>query len=126
MILLLTAISLVILGVVSLIVYCKKPVFEGEFWGGLSIVGLLLGGVALFIMIIFLATKPYDYKRFKVEYDTIKETLTEKDDIRDATFTNKIIEINQEIRTCREFENSKWIGIFHNKKICRLELLKKG
>ena len=75
--------------------------------------------------LMFLFLKPLTYKNFKIKYDTIKEIITSKDDVRDATFTNQIIEINKEIKTCNEFKNSNWIGIFQNEQICESELLTK-
>lgn len=90
--------------------------------------GLFLGlsaFIALLCETIFLIQKPFNYKDFKVKYDTIKETMTTSDDVRDAAFTLKIVEINEEIRTCKTYINSKWVGIYYNKKICEFELLDK-
>ena len=94
-----------------------------------DILGTILITLSSIFIVICCATillKPISYKKFKVKYDTIKETVTYSDDIRDATFTNKIIEINEEILYCREFKDSLTIGIFQNKNICELELLSKG
>ena len=90
-----------------------------------GIIGIVFDGMFLLVMALSLLCKPYDYKNFKIEYETVKETITQKDDVRDATYTMQIIEINQKIRHCREFKDSKWIGIFQNKKICEMELLTK-
>ena len=69
--------------------------------------------------------KQVTYKRFIAEYNTIKEISTSKEDLRDATYTNRIIDINEQINTCREFKDSLWVGIYQNKKICNAELLTK-
>ena len=70
--------------------------------------------------------KPINYKNFKIQYDTITEMQTAKNDIRDAEYTKNLIEINNEIKTNREYINSKWVGIFYNKKIAEMEILNKG
>ena len=90
-----------------------------------GVIGIVFDSVFLLAMASILLFKPYEYKNFKIEYETVKETITQKDDVRDATYTMQIIEINQKIRHCREFKDSKWIGIFQNEKICEMELLEK-
>lgn len=92
----------------------------------LGLFGIIGGGICLLFVIAFLVNKPYKYKTFKIEYETIKQMATSKSDIRDATFTNRLIEVNKEINYCREFKNNIWIGIYQNKKICEMKLLKKG
>lgn len=97
--------------------------YEKYYWIGIPCV--IISGTILFIMILVLTLKPVMYKNFKIKYDTIKEMSTSPDDIRDATYTQNLIEINNEIRHCREYKNSTWVGIFQNKKICNLKLLNK-
>ena len=91
--------------------------------------GIFIGFIGFLFVVVeccILIKKPLHYKEFKVNYEVISETITNKDDIRDAAFTKEIIEINKEIKRCREFIDNKYIGIFENKKICELELLDKG
>lgn len=118
----LVTILLIVVGIILLV----KGQNEWDnilFAHGLTIT--IIGGMGLLISIIFLFFKPIDYKTFKVEYETLKETVTSKDDLRDATITTKIIEINEQINSCREWKDNIWIGIFQNQKICNTELLKK-
>lgn len=89
-----------------------------------SILALLLGIALVAEFAIFLA-KPLDYKKFKIEYETVKEMATSPSDIRDTNYTQKIIEINLEINKNKEFINSPWVGIFYNRRISELELIKK-
>jgi hypothetical protein len=84
-----------------------------------------LGVIFLIVEIILLCIKPIDYKHFKIKYETIKEMTTSASDVRDATYTEKLIEINEEIKKNREFINNDFIGIFYNKEIANMELLGK-
>lgn len=119
-------IILVILGLaIGIIMVCTSD----DLFDDLKItIGLYLSAICfifLAIMVIILILKPKNYKEFKIKYDTVKETLTYKDDIRDAGYINNIIEINNSIKYCREFKDSVFIGIFQNDKICQLDLIKK-
>lgn len=98
---------------------------DGLLWIVVGWTIIILDFIFILTMSLILLSKPYNYKNFKIEYETVKETITQKDDVRDATYTMQIIEINQEIKYCREFKDSKWIGIFQNEKICEMELLEK-
>ena len=114
----------IIVGIFGVIIGLQSG-YDGEglcFFGGVC---LVLATIFILIEIVLILNKPFEYKTFKVKYDTIKETITFKDDIRDATFTNQIIEINSKIRSCNEFKDNQWIGIFQNKRICDLPLLNK-
>jgi len=120
MILLILTIIILIIGI-SLIYWGEKE--DGDVR---TIIGLIISIFSLLMGIIeitYILIKPYNYKEFKVKYETIRETNTNPNDVRDATFTMKKIEINEEIKLCRVYIDSKWIGIFYNKKICDLELL---
>ena len=91
-------------------------------------IGILLCAICTIgtiVSTIILIMKPISYKNFKIRYDTLKATITSSDDVRDATFTKDLIEVNTEINKCRAYIDSKWIGIFFNKEMCELELLGK-
>ncbi len=126
MILLGITILIVIIGILCIIKGNNCGFFDADSWILVGILILVFSGIFLTIEMAILLSKPLDYKSFKIKYDTIKETITSKDDIRDATYTNQIIEINQQIRSCNEFKDSKWVGIFQNEKICELQLLTKS
>ena len=122
MLLLILAIVLVSLGIICAIIYDKN------YSDGCLVLGctcLIVGVSSLLAMIIILSSKPLEYTNFKIKYDTLKNMITDKDDIRDATFTNNLLEINKDILTCRAYINSNWIGVFYNKNICDAELLSK-
>ena len=90
--------------------------------------GMLLDiftGLTLLIMGMVILFKPYDYKQFKIEYETVQAMITTSEDVRDTNYTQKLIEINTEINTNKEFINNPWIGLFYNKQIAELELLNK-
>ena len=115
----------IIAGIFCIIIGLQSSYDTGEGWCILGIVCLLLATIFFSVEMVLILSKPFEYKTFKIKYDTIKDTITFKDDIRDATFTNQIIEINSKIRSCNEFKDSQWIGIFQNKRICDLPLLNK-
>ena len=109
-------------------VFCiwGSNIFDGT---GRLIIGMALiffVGLALLTEFIIILFKPLDYKNFKIEYETIKQTITTSQDIRDTNYTQKIIEINTEINVNKEFSDNQWVGVFYNKQIAELELLNKG
>lgn len=113
-----------IIGIAISIIGCKNS-WDCDWQIEVGIVISFVSGLLLIIALIALLTKPITYKNFKIEYDTIKETMTYKDDIRDATYTQNIININKQIRRCREYKDSNWLGIFQIEGICNAELLEK-
>lgn len=86
---------------------------------------LVVGFTALGVELITLGLKPIDYKKFKVEYNVVRETITNSADMRDTNYTQKLIELNTEIMTNREWKDNIWVGIYYNEDIAELELLKK-
>ena len=125
MILLGITIFIVIIGILCIIKGNHCSYWDEDKWFLSGAIILVFSGMFLIVELVFLSLKPVTYKNFKIKYDIIKETMTSKDDIRDAEFTNQLIEVNQTIRSCNEYKDSMWISIFQNKKICEMELLKK-
>lgn len=124
MIILIITIILAILGIVMVIIGEKS--WEYDTFLIIGAILLMVTSMALLIEIPIIILKPINYKNFKIQYDTITEMQTSKNDIRDAEYTKNLIEINNEIKTNREYINSKWVGIFYNKKIAEMEILNKG
>lgn len=123
MIILIITIILLILGIALFIIGIKT-------WEEVS---STIGGMLIFITFIVLVAeglililKPLDYKKFITKYETVTETITNENDVRDTDYTKMIIDINKEIRTNRKFIDSKWIGIFYDKDIAEMELINKG
>lgn len=124
MIILIITIILAILGIVMCIIGNKNWKYDTFL-----IIGVILfmaTSMALLAEIQNIIVKPINYKNFKIQYETIAEMQTSKNDIRDAEYTKNFIEINNKIKTNREYINSKWVGIFYNKKIAEMETLNKG
>lgn len=124
MIILIITIILAILGIVMAIIGNKS--WRYEVFLIIGVILLMVTSIALLCEIGVIISKPIDYKNFKIQYDTITEMQTSKNDIRDAEYTKNLIEINNEIKTNREYINSKWVGIFYNKKIAEMKILNKG
>lgn len=124
MIILIITIILAILGIVMVIIGNKS--WRYEVFLIIGVILLMVTSIALLCEIGVIISKPIDYKNFKIQYDTITEMQTSKNDIRDAEYTKNLIEINNEIKTNREYINSKWVGIFYNKKIAEMKILNKG
>ena len=122
MLLLIISIFLFILSIIF--IYIGTDSYE-DWLGIIGVCLALVIGVSLIIEISILIFKPIDYKNFKIEYDVVKETITNSEDIRDTNYTQKLIEINTEISKHKEYIDSCWIGIFFNKNIAQLELLEK-
>jgi len=117
-------ISLIVLCIIGKILMCIDDYYFGSD-------GLFYTGVFLFItniciliaIILLLIIKPLICENFIVKYETLKETVTVSNDIRDTNYTQKLIEVNQEINCNKKFINNKWIGIFYSKRIAELDLL---
>jgi hypothetical protein len=119
MIILILTIMLLITGIIL-------NIFNESEWSMLLGIFLdLVAVIAITIDLSLLAVKPANYKYFKIKYDTIQEMQTSSEDVRDATYTQNLIEINEEIKINREYVDNIWIGIFYNKDIANLELLNK-
>ena len=125
MIILGITILIIIIGILCIVKGDHCDCWDGDDWILSGAIILTLSGMVLIVELMLLLLKQLDYKNFKIKYDTIKETITSKDDIRDATFTSQLIEINQRIKSCNEYKNSTWVGIFQNEKICKTKPLKK-
>ena len=124
MIILIITIILATLGIVMFIIGEKN--WEYDIFLIIGAILLMVTSMALLIEIPIIILKPINYKNFKIQYETVTEMQTSKNDIRDAEYTKNLIEINNEIKTNREYINSKWVGIFYNKKIAEMEILNKG
>ncbi len=85
----------------------------------------LICSIILITELLVIISKPIEYKDFKIEYDTVNQIVTSSEDIRDTNYSMKIIEINTEINKHKTYIDSKWVGIFFNKKIAELKLLEK-
>ena len=122
MILLITTMLGLILGIVAIKIGLKY------YKDGLTIIGLVttvIHVIMIVIELIIILTKPLDAIDFKSKYEVIQQMATEKDDIRDATFTQNIIKINQTINDNRIWKDSLFVGIFYNEEIADMEFLKK-
>ena len=121
---------LIIISIIMLILSIILIKVATENWfDGLLILGILIAfisGGTLIGCITALAIKPLIKNDFIARYETIKEMPTYNNDIRDATYTQSLIEINEEIKKCNIYINNKFIGIFEIKEICETEPLKKG
>lgn len=124
MIILIITIILAILGIVMCIIGDKN--WEHDTFLMIGVLLIVVTSMALLVEILNIIVKPINYKNFKIQYETITEMPTSKNDIRDAEYTKNLIEINKKIKTNREYINSKWVGIFYNKKIAEMEILNKG
>ena len=124
MIILLLTILFLIIGIGFLVAHK----LSNDWYNDFDIYGIaicLFTGIILFTEVLILVFKPIDYKKFKIGYDVIKETITSAEDIRDTNYTEKLIGINTEIMKNREFKDNILTGIFYNEKIAELELLEK-
>ena len=92
------------------------------------IVGGLIGiiSVSLLILVISLnISLPVQERDFKVKYNSVKEMKTLSTDLRDASYTKELLEINKEINKAREYCNDPFFGCINSKEIANYELLDK-
>lgn len=108
-----------------IILFLLSIEFYYEDWSSIIVASNVFLIFVLIIEILSITFKPIDYKNFKAQYEVIKEMSTESNDLRDINYTEKIIEINTEIKINRELKDSFMVGIFFNKDIAELELLSK-
>lgn len=125
MIILILTIILLVIGIMCLVHYFRSDNYFTDVYLLIGLIFLLIFGIVLLIEGILLLYKPLDYTDFKIKYETVSELSTSKEDIRDATYTMQLIEINNEIRINKEYVNNPWIGIFYNKDIANMQLLNK-
>lgn len=122
MLLLLFSIFLFILSIVF--IYVGNNDYEKEIFLYIG-VGLIIVAITFLIAeFVTLICKPIEYKNFKIEYEVVKETITNPEDLRDANYTQNLIELNKKIKMNKEYKDNIWFGIFFNKKIAELDLLK--
>lgn len=117
--------GILIISILLLLIGIGILIFSYDLGEILGACLLGIGGLMMMFIIIVLLIKPIFYTEFKAKYETIKEIQTSSEDIRDAAYTNKIIEINTEIRVNRKHVSSFWNGILYSKKIAEMELLDK-
>lgn len=117
-----------ILPIIGVIVGIVILIFHKDMDDFLDFIGCCLvftGIIILILELILLALKPIDYEDFKAEYEVLKNTITNEDDIRDTNITQKMIDINQKITFTRNLKDNLWIGIFQPEGIAEFELLEK-
>lgn len=90
----------------------------GSFIGIISF-SILLGLISMNLLL------PVTEREFKVEYNSVKEMQTLSTDLRDASYTKELLEINKKINEAREFCNDPFWGCINSKEIASYELLEK-
>lgn len=115
-----------VIGIIITIYENKKSfAYSSVFLSALGDILMAVGGVSLAIELLYLISKPIDFAKFKSKYDTLKNIEIRADDLRDATITKEIIEINNKINFNKIMKDNIWIGIFYNEEISDLDLLNK-
>lgn len=92
------------------------------------IIGTFIGIISFSILLGLLAMNlllPVTEREFKVEYNSVKEMQTLSTDLRDASYTKELLEINKKINEAREFCNDPFWGCINSKEIASYELLEK-
>lgn len=117
--------GILIISILLLLIGIGLLIFSYDLGEILGACLLGTGGIMIFFVIIILIIKPIFYNQFKAKYETMQMLQTNSEDIRDASYTNKIIEINTEIKTNRNNVDNFWNGILYSKKIADMELLNK-
>lgn len=101
----------------------------GEMIGILIVVISIFFGSLFFVFTILTCSKgimlPVEERDFKVEYETVKQMQTSPTDLRDATYTEKLLKVNQKINEAREYCNDPFWGCINSKEIASYELLGK-
>lgn len=90
----------------------------GSFIGIISF-SILLGLISINLLL------PVTEREFKVEYNSVKEMQTLSTDLRDASYTKELLEVNKKINEAREFCNDPFWGCINSKEIASYDLLEK-
>jgi cytochrome c biogenesis protein CcdA len=108
---------------------------QDNFYGIVEIIGMVIMSISIFFGATFFGltiftgykniTMPVEERNFKVEYETVKQMQTSSSDLRDATYTEKLLKINQKINEAREYCNDPFWGCINSKEIASYELLEK-
>ena len=92
------------------------------------IIGAFITILSFVILLILLSLNlllPVTEREFKVEYNSVKEMQTLSTDLRDASYTKELLEINKKINKAREFCNDPFWGCINSKEIASYDLLEK-
>lgn len=92
------------------------------------IIGVFIGIVSFSILLGLISMNlllPVTEREFKVEYNSVKEMQTLSTDLRDASYTKELLEINKKINEAREFCNDPFWGCINSKEIASYDLLEK-
>lgn len=114
-------IVLIILSIIGLGIFFYNDM--DEFVSMMIAVSCILGFI---ICLMFIPFRNCTYQKFKTNYDMVSELIEDMDsqDIKSAGLYLKILDINGEIATNKEYKDNFWIGNFFSDKIGDLELLK--
>ena len=126
---LLVTIIFIILGLIGFKIFDSVYYNIFETLGVLIITISLIFGSLFFVFTIATGFKAVmlsvEERDFKVEYETVKQMQTSSSDLRDATYTEKLLKINQKINEAREYCNDPFWGCINSKEIASYELLDK-
>lgn len=92
------------------------------------IIGTGIVIISFVILVILLSINlllPVTEREFKAEYNSVKEMQTLSTDLRDASYTKELLEINKKINEAREFCNDPFWGCINSKEIASYDLLEK-
>lgn len=123
-----------IIGIVLL--FLGFYLFDNAWYGSIKekigeiigIIGGLIGIISVSFLIYFISLNislPVQERDFKVKYNSVKEMKTLSTDLRDASYTKELLEINKEINNAREYCNDPFFGCINSKEIANYELLDK-
>lgn len=96
-----------------------------------ELIGIIFGIISIIsvsFLIYFISLNislPLKERDFKVKYNSVKEMKTLSTDLRDASYTKELLEINKEINNAREYCNDPFFGCINSEEIANYELLNK-
>lgn len=126
---LLMTIVFIIVGIIGFKMFDSIYYDIFEKIGVVIIIISLIFGSLFFVFTIATGFKaimlPVEERDFKVEYETVKQMQTSPTDLRDATYTEKLLKVNQKINEAREYCNDPFWGCINSKEIASYELLDK-
>ena len=120
-----------LIGGLGFYIYDNTGIFE-DIKEKIGFIILIIGSfitiisfVILVILISINLSLPVTEREFKVEYNSVKEMQTLSTDLRDASYTKELLEINKKINEAREFCNDPFWGCISSKEIASYDLLEK-
>lgn len=117
---------LLVLGIVMIVLGNKND--PGALFGGgvtcitLSVFGFVLA-IAFILMVQIPKEKDFQNKQYEKQVLEYRLEHLEDNVVGSEMLYSEIIEFNNNLRTCKHYADSLWVGLFYNDKIATIDYI---